>query len=91
MKKGKPMPQTEEYKQKTTLRLENDMAEQLMDSQDVDDVVTLMVKGKVVSKSVDSYDGKQRPCMSIEVSSVIVKEKNDIEDKLSKLKSRQQK
>lgn len=81
----------EEYKPKTTLRLENDMAQKMMDDYDVDDEITCMIKGKVVSKSIESYDGKQRPCMTIEVKSVGKDSKDMLHEKMSGMKMKKEK
>ncbi len=82
------MPKVEEFKPKTTLHLENEMADKIMDKHDVGDSVVLLVKGKVVSKSVDSFGGKKRPSIRIEVASVSKNEKEskDFRNKLANRK-----
>lgn len=81
----------EEYKPKTTLCLENEMAEKMMDDYDVEDEVICIVKGKVVSKRVENYDGKQRSSITIEIKSIGKDGKDALHEKMSGMKMRKEK
>ena len=81
----------EAYTPKTTLHLENDMAEEMMDKYDVGDNVICMVKGKVVSKSMDIMEGKKHPRMSIEIKSIGDDKEDAIHKKMSNMKMKKEK